>query len=216
MLRVLRRVGLSSVTVGIETPDEQTLRRYRRSPVADDRQREFVAACRRLGIRTVAGFMIGFPEDTPASIQRVRQYAKLVNPTFANFNIVTPYPGTDFFRRVQDQIADFDFSRYTVYTPVLKYRHLTPEVLARLHAKCFKRFYFRWPYLRDNAHLLWPSLQLLGLGSRAAAPAAEPAHAGVPRPLSGLEVLRQKGLRQDGPHCRGSAADPARDRPAAE
>lgn len=200
-LRVLKRVGLSSITVGIETPDEETLKRYGRAPVKDDHQRAFVASCRRLGIRTVAGFMIGFPEDTEASIKRVLHYAQTVQPTFANFNIVTPYPGTKFFEKIKDQIVDFDFSRYTVYTPLLDYQHLTAERVGELHAACFRRFYFRWRYLRNNAHLLWPRLQVLGIGRRPpVAPGSERAHPGVPKPLSGLEILQRKGLRQDGPH----------------
>src|SRR5690606_1142949 len=111
-LRALKKVGLTSVTVGIETPDEETLRRHKRAPVKDDKQREFVALCRGLGIRTVAGFMVGFPHDTPRSIHAVLRYAKQVNPTYANFNVVTPYPGTPFFAEVKEQIASHDFSRY--------------------------------------------------------------------------------------------------------
>ncbi len=211
VLRVLRRVGLCSITVGLETPNDETLRSYARAPVREDRQREFVATCRSLGIRTVAGFMIGFPEDTNESIKAVLRYAQALNPTFANFNIVTPYPGTEFFETIKDRIADFDFSRYTVYTPLLKYEHLSTERVAELHSRCFRRFYFRWQYLRQNAHLLWPRLRWLGIGDRpAAAPPADPAHAEVPKPLSGLEVLRRKGLRQDGPHDRPGTANPTR------
>ncbi len=168
VLRMLKRVGLTSITVGIETPDEETLKRYRRAPIRIDRQWEFIDTCRSLGIRTVAGFMIGFPDDTEQSIRRVLDYAKMINPTFANFNIVTPYPGTEFFREIKEQIADFDFSRYTVYTPVLKYRHLSAGQVEELHTKCFRQFYFRWKYLGENAPLLWPWLQTF---SRRACPA---------------------------------------------
>jgi tRNA A37 methylthiotransferase MiaB len=162
LLRLLKEVGLTSVTVGVETPDEPTLRRYRRDPIGADRQREFIAVCRRLGIRTVAGFLIGFPEDTEESIRRVRQYAISIRPTFANFNVVTPYPGTAFYEQMRPQIAQPDFGRFTVYTPVLKYEHLTTERIETLVSKCFHRFYFRWQYLRDNAGLLWPGLQRFG------------------------------------------------------
>lgn len=179
-LVALKAAGLTSITVGIETPDEATLKHYKRAPIKDDRQREFVALCRGLGIRTVAGFMIGFPEDTVKSIYATLRYAKQVNPTWANFNIVTPYPGTEFFEQVQAQIANFDFTQYDVYTPVMKYEHLTPEQVLYLHAKCFTAYYFRTPYLRDNAHLLWPWLQRLGVGLR-----RETAPAAPPRPASG-------------------------------
>ena len=217
ILRLLKRVGLTSITVGIESPNDEMLKRYHRAPVHDDKQREFVDTCRQLGIRTVAGFLIGFPEDTGRSIRRVLDYAKLVNPTFANFNVVTPYPGTAFYDEVHDQIADHDLSHYTVYTPVMKYENLSGEQMQEWHAKCFRQFYFRFPYLRDNAHLLWPVLRRLGVGRggrTASSPEAlgQSAHDGVPKPLSGQELLRKKGLRTDGPHLQPGSRDQAENR----
>jgi radical SAM superfamily enzyme YgiQ (UPF0313 family) len=111
--------------------------------------------------------MIGFPEDTEQSIRRVRDYAIALGPTFANFNVVTPYPGTAFFEQMRDRLEDLDYSRFNVYTPLLKYEHLTPQRIEWLLAKCFRRYYFRWQYLRQNASLLWPVL-------RRARPTAEP------------------------------------------
>lgn len=161
VLEELSRAGLTSVTVGIERPEADVLRRYKRSPIRDDRQRRFIETCRRLGVRTVAGFLIGFPDDTEASIRAVLRYARQLNPTFANFNVVTPYPGTEFFEQVRHRVADFDFARYDVYTPVLRYEYLTAEQVRRLHEKCFNRYYFRWEWLRENAPLLWPRLARL-------------------------------------------------------
>ncbi len=204
-LRTLHEVGLTAITVGIETPDDDTLRAYKRAPIKDDRQRQFVALCRELGIRTVAGFMIGFPEDTVKSIRYVLKYAKKVNPTYANFNIVTPYPGTEFFNEVRDQVADFDYSKYSVYTPVMKYQHLTREEVADLHAKCFTSYYFRWPYLRDNAHLLWPISRLLGFGrARTTAEEVDATRSSKPAapktPVTELPVIAEDGT------CRTDAA----------
>ncbi len=158
-LEALRDAGLTAITVGIETPSEETLRRYSRQPIRDDRQREFVARCREMGIRTVAGFMVGFPEDTEASIMGVMDYARQLNPTWANFNIVTPYPGTRFHEEVREQIADHDYSKYSVYQPVMKYRYLTARQVSELHARCFNKFYFRSRYFVDNARLIWPQLR---------------------------------------------------------
>ena len=163
----LKKAGLTAITVGIETPNEETLKKYSRAPIRDDKQRDFIIRCRELGIRTVAGFMIGFPEDTEQSIYGVLNYARKVNPTYANFNIVTPYPGTPFFEEVKDQVADFDYSKYSVYQPVMRYKNLTADDVSRLHGKCFSKFYFRSRYLKDNGHLLWPSLQRLGVRTAA-------------------------------------------------
>ncbi len=205
VLRALKSVGLTSVTVGIETPDERMQRKYRRAPIREDRQYEFVSRCRELGIRTVAGFMIGFPEDTEESIHSVLRYAKDLGPTYANFNVVTPYPGTEFFERIKERIVDFDYSRYTVYTPLLKYDHLSAERVAALLEKCFRQYYFRWNYLRENGPLLWPPLRFLGFGARKRKVKADfdAAHPLPPEPKTPLETLgRGKHLRADGPHTR--------------
>ena len=103
--------------------------------------------------------MIGFPGDTRQQIWDVLNYARAVNPTYANFNIVTPYPGTEFFNEVQDQIGDHDYSKYSVYQPVMKYENLTSAEVAEMHGKCFEKFYFRGRYLKENGLLLWPQLR---------------------------------------------------------
>jgi len=157
-LKMLKDVGLTSITVGIETPSRATLLKYKRAPIRDDKQDQFVGMCRELGIRVIAGFMIGFPEDTPESIRHVLSYAKKVNPYAANFNIVTPYPGTGFFKEIRDQIDTFDWSRFDVYTPNLKYDNLSAEEVSAYHRKCFRQYYFRWGWLTDNWKLLWPRL----------------------------------------------------------
>ncbi len=200
-LRTLRAAGLTSITFGIETPDEARLRRYRRAPIRDDRQRQFIELCRRLGIRTVAGFMLGFPDDTAEQIEGVLDYARTLNPTFANFNIVTPYPGTEFFAQIKDQIADFDYSRYSVYEPVLKYRHLTPGQVAELHARAFVRYYFRSRWLATNAASFWPALEWLGFGasrSRQASNSAGTDLGSVPRVGSANEPHEQGQQRSGG------------------
>ena len=171
-LVALRDAGLTSITIGIETPDEATLKRYSRVAINDDRQRGFVDLCRRLGIRSVAGFMIGFPGDTRQQIWDVLNYARAVNPTYANFNIVTPYPGTEFFNEVQDQIGDHDYSKYSVYQPVMKYENLTSAEVAEMHGKCFEKFYFRGRYLKENGLLLWPQLRRFLPGTALSTPAA--------------------------------------------
>jgi radical SAM superfamily enzyme YgiQ (UPF0313 family) len=164
VLKMLRDVGLTSVTVGIETPSRDTLLKYKRAPIKDDKQSHFVAMCRSLGIRVVAGFMIGFPEDTRQSIRAVLRYAKTVDPFVANFNVCTPYPGTGFIDEIGPQIASRDWSRYDVYTPNLKYDHLTSDEVAELHQQCFRQYYFRWQYLKDNWRFLLPRLDRLVSG----------------------------------------------------
>ena len=94
----------------------------------------------------------------------------------------------------------------------MKYEHLTAADIERLHAKSFNHFFFRWDYLRENAALLWPMLRHFRLGRKKHAishrrrhpppTSTDPTHSGVPQPKSGLEFLKRKGFRPDGPHVR--------------
>jgi radical SAM superfamily enzyme YgiQ (UPF0313 family) len=211
MLRVLKRVGLTSVRVGIETPDQQMQVRHGRVPVDDDRQRDFVALCRGMGIRTAAGFLLGFPDDTETSIRGLLDYATQLNPTRAEFHILRPYPGTRFFDEIQPRTVHGDVAvpaaraDGTTAPQEFSGQALTPEQLETLQGECFERFYGRWQYLQANAHLLWPGLARLGIGREPEATAdGTPAHAGPPRPLSGQDLLsrRRRHLRADGPHTR--------------
>ena len=195
LLKTLRDVGLTSVTVGIETPSRETLVKYHRAPIKDDKQREFVGMCRDLGIRVVSGFMIGFPEDTRQTIRAVLRYAKQVDPFAANFNVCTPYPGTGWMTEIEDRVANRDWSRYDVYTPNLKYDHLTAEEVSRLHQKCFRQYYFRWKYLRENWQFLLPrthavlsALGVAGANRDEAGPSKEPADTRAAR-LKSLPIL---------------------------
>lgn len=213
-LEMLRDVGLTSVTVGIETPSRDTLVKYKRAPIKDDKQGQFVDMCRSLGIRVISGFMIGFPEDTKASIRAVLRYAKQVNPYAANFNICTPYPGTGFINEIEPYIASRDWSRYDVYSANLRYDHLTAEQVEELHRECFRHYYFRWDYLRANWAFLLPRLHAavitartwLGLTETAAkaAPAVS-----VSAPAATLPILETS----TGESCSHSASHAPHDQP---
>jgi hypothetical protein len=170
-----------------------------------------------MGIRTVAGFHLGFPDDSETSIRGLLDYAIQLNPTRAEFRILTRYPGTRFFDEHQDvgrignpsgngadRLDGLSTRPAGKPAPILSLP-LTPEQLQTLEGECFERFYCRWRYLRANMHLLWPGLARLGIGREPEATAGgTPAHAGPPRPLSAEDLLRRRRrqLRADGPHTR--------------
>jgi radical SAM superfamily enzyme YgiQ (UPF0313 family) len=158
LLTALAGVGLTSVTFGVETPDAGLLRQHARAALSAERERTFVEHCRQLGVRTVAGFMLGFADDTEASIRAMRRYAKQLNPTFANFNVATPYPGTAFYEAMKPRISNFDFSRFDGYTPVIEGQHLDQGDIQHWLEKCFVGYYFRGDYVRANWRELWPRL----------------------------------------------------------
>lgn len=177
MLRVLRRVGLSSVNVAMETSGG--------TAVDMAQAAEFMASCRKLGVRVAARFLIGFPDDTLDSVRLAFDTARRLNPTFAEFQTLTPYPGTPLALG---------------YTPTMRLAQLTAGRLESLLAKCQIDYYFRWGYVREHVAGLRPSRESSGREASQSILKGTAAHEGPPRPAGGADLLRRKGLRQDGPH----------------
>ena len=73
----------------------------------------------------------------------VLNYARQVNPTYANFNIVTPYPGTEFFLEAKNRGSGIRFFKIHGLSPGHAIRKPDGRRGQRLHGRCFAKFYFR-------------------------------------------------------------------------
>ncbi len=157
LLDLLHRAGLRSVNVGIEVANPKTLAGTGRPTQVADKQFELVKHCDRLGIRVTAFYLFGLPNSTAEDMRETARYARRLNTHVASFNIVTPYPGTEFFEQVKDQIFENDWTRFTSYTPVMHHKHVSPQELERLKEEAFVRFYFRPAYILKflQRMLLW-------------------------------------------------------------
>jgi anaerobic magnesium-protoporphyrin IX monomethyl ester cyclase len=159
LLRKMRTAGLSAVTFGVETISKETLRRAGRRPIPEHHQRSMVEACRRLGIETVAYYVFGFAGDDWNTIAATIDYSIALKTTFAQFKLLTPYPGTPMWRQFAGQVTETDWERFDGYTPVFSHPNLQPEELKFLLGAAYARFYARPGFLVN----LW---RLNGLVSR--------------------------------------------------
>jgi radical SAM superfamily enzyme YgiQ (UPF0313 family) len=215
MLRVLRRVGLGSITVDVPPRSNDGGLISDEAAACEARLGEFLAHCRSLGIRTGVQLVLGFPDDTEASFRTALDSVRQWNLDWAEFRLLTPYPGTDLVEQLRERIDDFSYSRYTGHTPLWRYAHLDAERVRCLEAACYRGFYFRWQQLCRRAGELLPRLGRFVAADDGSVPSpgADCAHDGPPRPASGAEVFRRKGLRQDGPPPRpGLSSDNYADR----
>ena len=92
----LVRAGLRSCAVGFEAADEKSLAAMRKG-ITLDRAQQFMADARRAGLLVHGCFMVGFPGETTASMERTLAYAIKLEPDSAQFYPVFPYPGTEAF-----------------------------------------------------------------------------------------------------------------------
>ncbi len=206
-LRLLKRAGLACVVV--DAAESEIAGHGDASPPARDAAlEEFIAACRALGIRTVVEFVGGYPHDPRRSLVRALQRAERLRPTLAEFHLLTPYPGTEWFDRLaagQDSVRGLASTRHRA---LLRYEGGAPEEIERLQRHCYRQFYLRWATVRDWACSRWSAF--VGRLVRrpgpfvtpGAGPAALPPQAGPPDAPRG-----KRRLRSDGPHTRPGFSD---------
>lgn len=108
----LRRAGCWMLALGIETESEET-RKDMAKKLEGEKIRKAVANMRAAGIRSFGFFILGYPGDTVASLQRTIDYAIDLDPDFANFYPAVPYPGTELYEKAKRDglLVSEDWSR---------------------------------------------------------------------------------------------------------
>lgn len=97
LLEVMVQAGLHQVFFGIESGDPETLRRIRKD-IPLPRIRAAVNEVKALGVRCSGFFMIGFPWEDAATMQRTADFACDLGLDAVSLFSATPLPGTELWR----------------------------------------------------------------------------------------------------------------------
>jgi radical SAM superfamily enzyme YgiQ (UPF0313 family) len=132
MLHLMGQAGCWMISWGIESANEQILKRARKGY---KKEQAFKALrwAKAAGIKNWGYFIIGLPGETEESIRQTIDYAKELPLDIALFHIAAPYPGTPFFYEVVEnnwfrpgtKWEEVDMDQSTV----LDYSDLTAERL---------------------------------------------------------------------------------------
>jgi radical SAM superfamily enzyme YgiQ (UPF0313 family) len=161
LLRVMHAAGLRAMSFGVESVAPATLKKVGRRPIPEAHQREVLRQCRDLGVVTAAFYVIGFTEDTWDSIGATIEYAIDLGSTVAQFKILTPYPGTPLFKRMQPAIDETDWERFDGFTPTFTHPSLTHAELAFLLGNAYTRYYVRPSFVTNYLRISSPRVRAL-------------------------------------------------------
>ena len=77
-------------------------------------------------------------------MKKTINFVKKLNPTFAQFTLATPYPGTRLFEIAKEKgsLLTEDWSRYTTLDPVMKIPGIAAKELKSMLANAYIKFYF--------------------------------------------------------------------------
>ena len=132
LLQAMAKAGCWFISWGIESANEQILKRARKGYKKEQAFRALKWS-RKAGIKNWGYFIIGLPGETEETIRETIDYAKQLPLDIALFHIAAPYPGTPFFYEVVEnnwfrpgtKWEEVDMDQSTV----LDYGNLTAERL---------------------------------------------------------------------------------------
>lgn len=100
LLELFAQAGFRSVFIGIESPQEESLKECRK---VQNTKRDLAAAVRKIhraGIQVMGGFIVGFDSDTGTIFDAQRGFIQEAGVPTAMIGLLTALPGTRLFTRL--------------------------------------------------------------------------------------------------------------------
>lgn len=141
----MRKSGLNWVLLGVENSEPSTLADFRKGISPED-SKKAVKLLKENDIFAHAMFIIGNRRDTAKSIANLREFVNELDPDFAIFAILTPFPGNEIYDEAKRKgwIEDDNWSHYDMVHAIMPTETLsTKEVQEELY-KCYRSFYGSW------------------------------------------------------------------------
>lgn len=143
LVREMALAGCTGVFVGFESLDDGNLAdSHKRTPKTADYARR-VAILHDNGIQVNGSFVLGFDHDGPDVFARTAEWIESHRLECATFHILTPYPATPLFRRMESEgrLLHRNWDLYDTAHVVFQPKRMTVEELANGYAWCYRRLF---------------------------------------------------------------------------
>ena len=97
--------NLKTLKFGIESAFENVRRSVKRVSVDNDQQFSTIQRLKAAGIRTVGMFILAQPTDDHETCIETIKYSTKLGLNIAQYSVFTPYPGTNFYNFIRDQVT---------------------------------------------------------------------------------------------------------------
>ena len=144
-LRWMKRAGCSLIHFGVEAGSARILSQTGKGITVSDCTRA-LALVHQAGIRSALFMNFGFPGETAAEMKKTIDLAIKLNPTYAAFHLVVPFPGTRLARSLGVEPESFPVFAYPQYNQ----RDHDLGALKSTLRKAYLRFYLRPSFVRGS------------------------------------------------------------------
>jgi len=165
-LELAANSGCKQLFIGLDSIYQQSMNEVRKG---FNRVEEYARVIERIhehGIAVQTGIVFGFDHDTDAIFGETLDFLETAGVQNATFNILTPYPGTRLYRRLEEEgrILTRDWSKYNGREDVVfQPRRMSAETLLEGYRYANRRFYSGasiYRRLSGSAVGLWWTLPL--------------------------------------------------------
>ena len=171
LVREMALAGCTGVFVGFESLDNGNIAdSHKKSPRTEDYARR-VELFHRYGIQVNGSFVLGFDHDRPDVFEKTVRWVEENRLECATFHILTPYPGTPLFARLEadGRLLHKNWSLYDTAHVVFRPKHMTVEQMAEGYAWCYRRLFSHrsiWRRRPRDVHAVLPYLAMSYLYKR--------------------------------------------------
>ncbi len=138
------RAGCTAIFLGLENINPESLMGAKKRQNKIWEYREMLLAWRKQHVMTYAGYILGFPTDTPESIARDIEIIKKELPIdILEFFYLTPLPGSEDHKNLymKGVPMDPDMNKYDLEHACTAHPLMSKEAWTQVYADAWKRYY---------------------------------------------------------------------------
>ena len=150
----MKRAGCYRVGIGIETGNKSILSKLGKQITLEMVERA-VNLLKRNKIITVGLFMFGNIGENKKTMMDTIRFAKELDLDYAQFFILTPFPGTPVFRYLKQRgyLLSENWKDYRNFNkPLFRTEDITEELLLKMYSSAYRQFYFRPFYILKRVY----------------------------------------------------------------
>jgi radical SAM superfamily enzyme YgiQ (UPF0313 family) len=144
LVEKMKKAGCWILFLGIESGSQKILDTIGKR-ITLEQVKKAVKILKDAGIQVLGSFIIGFLQDTTETIKETIKFAKSLNLDYAEFSILTPYPGTPIFdyAKKNNMLLTENWSKYQAIEPIVKIEGASEKEIKALFQKAYITFYLR-------------------------------------------------------------------------
>jgi len=152
LLVLLKKAGCERIHYGVEAGTQKILNVLKKGIALEQALKAFKLT-KKIGIQTLAYFMIGAPTETKEDVLKTMKFMKELNPDFVQITLLTPFPGTKVYQWALEQKIFNDYWKDFAKNPQIGFKtkywtkELSNDELEKLLTIAYKKFYIRPIYI---------------------------------------------------------------------